>query len=267
MKYQKETEMLKNLQNRLQETIFHNYNREDLYKKIKDGYSLLTETDLTINKLVIDTIHKLFPDDQIISEESEMQQIDYHKRVWIIDPICGTGNFATGILFFTTNITLFENGKPVVSFVSDYPNRTYIWASEDQEGVFVGDKKVGNELILDRKTLVNVDYGYMPQKGSEKEIDNIAKIVGDLIKETYWVITPNSSLAFSYAALAKFGAFIVTYTYPWDNVAACYLMEKNGGIMTDFKGEPWHIDSKYLIGSLDKDLHKKLLRIIQKYWR
>ena len=267
MNYSTETKLVQELYPKLEETVLKDYYSPFLRRKMKDEYSTLTETDLKMDKLITQSIKSAFPKDQVLSEEAAFTKVDWTKRVWILDPICGTSNFASGVMSFTTNIVLVENKKPVLALVADYPNRTYLFASQDQPGVYIKDTKASNQLLLDTKTLISVDYGYLPQKATPQKIGQIANIVADLIKDKYWVITLSTSLSFSYAAIARYAAFLVTYTYPWDNVAACYFMEKNGGIVTDFGGNPWQLDSKYLVGSVDKKIHQYLMKVINQYWK
>ena len=266
MNYSTETKLVQELYPKLEETVLKDYYSPFLRREMKDEYSTLTETDLKMDKLITQNIKSVFPKDQVLSEEASFTKIDWTKRVWVLDPICGTSNFASGVMSFTTNIVLVENKRPVLALVVDYPNRTYLFASQDKPGVYVKNAKTNNRLLLDTKTLISVDYGYLPQKGTAQEINQVANIVANLIRDKYWVITLSTSLSFSYAAIARYAAFLVTYTYPWDNIAACYLMEKNGGIVTDFSGNPWQLDSKYLVGSLDKKTHQYLLNTIKSHW-
>lgn len=58
------------------------------------------------------------PDDSILSEEAadDHERLDNH-RVWIIDPLDGTREFAGGRQDWAVHVALVENGKPVQAAV------------------------------------------------------------------------------------------------------------------------------------------------------
>ena len=90
---------------------------KDLYGNIsgiskKGEIDLVTEADVASEKAVIDVITSHFPDDMILSEEAgEQGEAD---RVWIIDPLDGTTNFAHMFPFFAVSIALQVKEEIVV---------------------------------------------------------------------------------------------------------------------------------------------------------
>jgi histidinol phosphatase-like enzyme (inositol monophosphatase family) len=79
--------------------------------KKADG-SLLTVSDLSVEKIIRNKIKKTFPDHGCIGEELQDVRID-SEYCWIIDPIDGTFNFVKGVPFFGTLIGLLENKIPM----------------------------------------------------------------------------------------------------------------------------------------------------------
>ena len=76
-------------------------------KELKEGVEvfsklhevdLVTEADLKSEEILINAITKHFPNDGIISEESETINSDA-QRIWIIDPLDGTVNYVNNILY------------------------------------------------------------------------------------------------------------------------------------------------------------------------
>lgn len=256
----------------LVEVVLRDFEREGTRKELKRDGSTVTETDLKVDRLLRERIKREFSGDRILSEEDQEDKGDRGResnkgRIWVIDPICGTGNFVTGILAFTTNIVLFADGECVFAFVVDYPKRTYYWANKENKGVYEKDKRVGAELVLDTRWVVNVDEGNLNNKGTQKELAAFGQICKELVEQGYFLVCPATSLSFAYAALAKYGAFIISSTNSWDVAAACYLTKKNGGTATDFAGKRWSLGSKNIVASVDREIHKKMLEIVQRYWR
>src|SRR5438105_2458127 len=76
--------------------------------KGEDANQVLTETDLAIGKLLIEKIKRIYPTYNIIDEEAGV--IDNHSEyTWVIDPIDGTSNFASGSPLYGIMIGLLQN--------------------------------------------------------------------------------------------------------------------------------------------------------------
>ena len=82
----------------------------------KADHTPVTEADLAIEAMVREMLGERFPDDAILGEEDGMQ--GESDRVWVIDPIDGTKNFADGIQIWASLISLRVDDRPVVGVVS-----------------------------------------------------------------------------------------------------------------------------------------------------
>ena len=85
----------------------------------KDDTSPVTEADIKVNDLIIKHISEEFPEDAILSEESE----DDGKRftaeyTWIIDPIDGTSEFISGSPEFCVMICILRKKLPYFAGVT-----------------------------------------------------------------------------------------------------------------------------------------------------
>ena len=87
------------------------------YKSARD---IVTEVDHLSEELIIGAIRARYPGDAILAEESGAHATRGRRaptagrgRVWIIDPIDGTINYANGIPFFCVSIGLASTaGRP-----------------------------------------------------------------------------------------------------------------------------------------------------------
>ena len=64
---------------------------------------------------IVDVIRESFPDHAIHGEESG--QNGDHRYEWVIDPLDGTNNFASGLPSFATAVAVLDDGEPVVSTI------------------------------------------------------------------------------------------------------------------------------------------------------
>src|SRR6476646_6761227 len=102
------------------------------YKSARD---VVTEADHLSEALILDAIRARFPDDAILAEETGEHRAvageaptSGRGRVWIVDPLDGTVNYANGIPVFCVSIGLVVDGVPAVGVVRD-PTRDETYAA------------------------------------------------------------------------------------------------------------------------------------------
>src|SRR5206468_1535928 len=88
------------------------YFRGEFRVQLKKDRTPVTQADLEIEAMIREQIAKRFPDDAVLGEEEGLEGSS--ERVWIIDPIDGTKNFAAGIQIWGTLIALADGDTPVV---------------------------------------------------------------------------------------------------------------------------------------------------------
>ena len=79
---------------------------EKLQVSKKGPSDFVTNSDLKVEKIIIDELKKARPNYSIISEENGIEKNKDKENTWIIDPIDGTVNFLHGIPHFATSIAL-----------------------------------------------------------------------------------------------------------------------------------------------------------------
>jgi len=84
--------------------------------RLKDDDTPVTEADLEIEGMVRGEVARRFPRDAVLGEEHG-GSLEDAPRVWVVDPIDGTKNFAAGVQVWGTLIALFEEGEPVLGAV------------------------------------------------------------------------------------------------------------------------------------------------------
>lgn len=95
--------------------------------KLKDGQGGIdpqTKTDLTNERLVMDTLAATFPDHDLIGEETaaaagKVPAVDPSRPTWIVDPIDGTQNFCHSLPVAAVSIGLCVDGKPAMGVIYD----------------------------------------------------------------------------------------------------------------------------------------------------
>ena len=207
-------------------------------------------------------IKKRFPNDFIQAEELHSKQEVVNKgRIWLIDPICGTPNFARAFGgFFATNIALARDGRLIASCVIDHSQKNYIW-SVGSERIYINNKEVFYKNAPGVE--IEVDFGVVPHLNPpQKKL--FSRFTNKLLLDTnYSLFSHGTTLAFAYVALGKIDGYISWIHEPLHKAAAIFLILQSGGIVTDFSGKPWTLQSSNVVAAHDKALHEEILGFLK----
>ena len=78
--------------------------------RVKKDESIVTQVDLASEKVILDAIRRAYADDIVLAEESGLSSTARKagERIWVIDPLDGTTNFANGYPFYCVSIGVGE---------------------------------------------------------------------------------------------------------------------------------------------------------------
>ncbi|PJZ70149.1 3'(2'),5'-bisphosphate nucleotidase CysQ [Leptospira perolatii] len=92
----------------------------------------VTEADLLANRIIVQGIQSIWGD-PVRSEEdaaSHSAKLDFHKRIWILDPIDGTREFVSKNPEFALSLGLVEDGRPIFGIVMNPANGEFFWGKD-----------------------------------------------------------------------------------------------------------------------------------------
>ncbi|MBW0102260.1 inositol monophosphatase family protein [Pseudonocardia sp. KRD291] len=111
----------------------------------KGGDDFATAADIHAEHAIRSVLRAGRPDDAIEGEElGRSGDLGRSARLWRVDPLCGTRNFASGAGDYCTNVALCLSGTPVVSAVGDPRRHVVYWT----DGVRAGALTDGGDLPL-----------------------------------------------------------------------------------------------------------------------
>jgi myo-inositol-1(or 4)-monophosphatase len=179
-----------------------------------------------------------------------------NDRLWLIDPLDATVNYAHGIPFFAFVLAFFENEKPVFSLVNAPLMKEFYYA-EKSKGAFLNGKR----LKCDQKLLPERAVVALPNISTHLDsLPLFARAANCFFATRSLGCT---ALEFSYVAAGRYGARIKPHADVWDAIPACFIIEQAGGIATDFKGRKYSLESKDLLASANVKIHEKLLELVR----
>jgi myo-inositol-1(or 4)-monophosphatase len=209
---------------------------ERIYYKSARG--VVTEADHLSEALILDAIRARYPDDAILAEETgEHRAIageaptSGRGRVWIVDPLDGTVNYANGIPVFCVSIGLVVDGSPAVGVIRD-PTRDEAFAatadgpaSLNGRPVRASDKEKLSDFVI--SMALNGRSAVTRSRNVRKAI-RIPRSMG------------SAALALAYVANGRFDAFVQQGGLSaWDVAAAGLIAERSGARVTSIDGGPW----------------------------
>jgi myo-inositol-1(or 4)-monophosphatase len=179
---------------------------------------------------------------------------------WLVDPICGTRNFASGIPLYCVNLALVEDGDVTAAVVGD-PSTGDVLAAERGRGSWAVDGREPRRLAVngDSQTIVIEDSHADPDAHRR---DRAAAAVAGAIRAFRWDIRAlSTTLALAYVATARVAAYVLFWTSAVHVGAGSLLAAEAGAIVSDIDGRPWTLESDSIVASATPVLHSELLTI------
>ncbi|MGL5927933.1 MAG: inositol monophosphatase family protein [Dermatophilaceae bacterium] len=93
---------------------------------IKDGDDVATAADLAVEQVIRDVLAAARPGDGIVGEELGAIRAG-SRRTWLVDPLCGTRNFASSTPPYCVNVALRTDGAVTSAAVADPATGGVVW--------------------------------------------------------------------------------------------------------------------------------------------
>lgn len=207
-------------------------NLEKLTVEVKGHNDYVSEADRAAEEVIIEVIHKHYPDHAILGEESG--SIGESDTVWIIDPLDGTTNFLHGYPMFCVSIGVQVNGRMEHAVVYD-PTREELFTATRGTGAQLDGRRirVSGQQQLER-ALVGTGF---PFRERDAELGPYFEMLKKVIQSTSGVRRPGAAaLDLCYVAAGRLDAFWETGLAPWDLAAGSLIIRESGGIITELDG-------------------------------
>ena len=216
--------------------------------------NIVTDVDTEVEEEVLGIPRREYPDMGMLGEESLGVHAD-SGYVWIVDPLDGTRNYASGIPFFSTVVGLALDGEVLVGVNYD-PVREDLFEAERSGGAFLNGQRVN---VSERAELAECILG------TDLSYNNLGAANGLEVIREIWPgmqtarIMGSAALGLSYAAAGRTDLYFHHQLEPWDQVAGLLLVEEAGGVVTDRTGRRAGLYSDGIVAS-NRALHSEFMR-------
>lgn len=200
----------------------------------KSEMDLVTEVDLTVEKMIQSQLKKNFPDIAMLSEEDPSSHtLDLKQPTWILDPLDGTINFAHGFPLFCVSLALVENHQTTHAWI-DVPMLNLRYTSEKGKGSFCNGVPISvSKRFEEKNAMVGV-----AQPPIELDSDfNLTQAVS----KNYTSLRRTGTAVFNFTQVSH-GAFDFFYGSQlqiWDIAAGTLLVTEAGGKLFNLDLSPF----------------------------
>lgn len=187
---------------------------------------IATEADGAVERLIRARLASLFPDDAFLGEEDGGQA---GSRVWVVDPIDGTSNFARGLPHFCVSIAYVEAGVTEIGVIDDPVAHSQYWARKGH-GAF-RDGRVLRVRSTTHPDKAMVEVGYTRRR----PLTDYTAVVLRLLDAGYDVRQSGSAaLGLAQIADGRLDGYFEHHLNSWDVLAGALLVREAGGRTNDF---------------------------------
>ena len=222
----------------------------------KSERDVVTEVDQLCEDLILGAVRAAFPTDASLSEEAAHAEATSNARrpprrsgaraapgrtatnevaaaagrMWIVDPLDGTVNYANGIPIFCVSIALAVDGRPAVGVIYD-PARDELFSAVVGAGATLDGEPIHlpvKEKLSDCVVSFSMARGYTGRGRKLLRAIRVSRVLG------------SASLSLAYVANGRFDAFVqVRGLSLWDVAAAGLIAAEAGAQVSDGSGEAW----------------------------
>jgi myo-inositol-1(or 4)-monophosphatase len=190
---------------------------------LKEDHSVVTEADLSADRLITQSIHNAYPADSLISEELQPSSAVSDGAVWVIDPLDGTTNFSLGMPIWGISIARLVDGWPVIAAIY-FPMLDELFTAQRGCGAFLNGGRITTQPPIPGQPNSFFSCCTRTHRHYEVSIRYKTRILG--------------SACYSICAVARGMAVVGFEATPkiWDIAASWLIVEEAGGAIETIGG-------------------------------
>jgi myo-inositol-1(or 4)-monophosphatase len=244
-------------------TVVRSYYGSSLERLDKGGGDFATAADVEAEKAILRVLRAARPADAVLGEERGRTGGSESGRTWLIDPLCGTLNFAVNTMLASVNVALRAGARPIAAASADPFAGEVFWT--DGSTAHVRHDGSDRPLVPSPQSDL-VDLNLDPPFPN-KDVFLAARMLAD--EDFIGRFRPrvvSTTLAVAWVAAGRRAAY-VTDGHLGDSVhfaAGVALCQAAGCVVTGIEGQPLHTGAGGLVVAADESTHAALLAVIGK---
>ncbi|WP_166024188.1 inositol monophosphatase family protein [Streptomyces chilikensis] len=225
----------------------------------KGAGDFATAADLAAEKAILDVLRTLRPDDPVTGEESGATGEAQAARRWLVDPLCGTLNYAAHTMLVGVNVALRDGGRVVAAATADPFTGEVYRTGAGRARLLARDGTESDVTPSSRSRLVdlNLDPPFPNAPGFLA-----ARLLTDpAFTARFRPRVVSTTLAVAWVAAGRRAAYVTDGDLR-DSVhfsAGIALCEAAGCVVTGLDGLPPYTGANGLVAAADHETHAALL--------
>jgi myo-inositol-1(or 4)-monophosphatase len=193
---------------------------------MKGRHDVVTAMDGEVERYLRRAIAERYPGDAVFGEE---EGGGAGERLWLIDPIDGTANYARGIPHYCVSIGYLERGVPVVAAIHD-PSHDWLYAAERGGGAWRDGERLAVSPCVDLHA-ATVECGWSTRRRTGDYLALLGRVMeaGCAIRRV-----GSGALGLVDVAAGRSEAYCELHINAWDCAAGILLVTEAGGHANDF---------------------------------
>ncbi len=252
------------------ELLRHGFQQAKQIDAKSSAIDLVTQYDTEAEALIVGRLRRAFAHDAILGEEGGQQApaAGSGGRIWLVDPLDGTINFAHGFPVFAVSLALYENQRPLCAVVYD-PLRDECFYATSGAGAYLatGDGPPQRLRVSGAQALVDslLATGF-PYDRHTTSFDNLAQF-GAMLKRAQGIRRAGAAaLDVAYVAAGRLDGYWEYKLGSWDVAAAILLVQEAGGRTSAIDGSPFRLlpqQHNELVAS-NGHIHDEIVALLQR---
>ncbi|SCL27625.1 myo-inositol-1(or 4)-monophosphatase [Micromonospora rhizosphaerae] len=225
----------------------------------KSAGDFATAADIDAERAVLDVLRTARPGDAVIAEESG--RTGAADRTWLVDPLCGTLNYAARTPLVAVNVALRTGSDITVAASADPFAEEVFWAEGGH--AYVRRHGVDSELVPSADSRL-VDVNLDPPFPNSPAFRAVRLLANPEFVERFRPRVVSTTLAVAWVAAGRRAAY-VTDGHLRDSVhfaSGIALCQAAGCVVTGIQGQPLHTGAGGLLVAADQETHATLLALI-----
>ncbi|WP_404195956.1 inositol monophosphatase family protein [Streptomyces tauricus] len=222
----------------------------------KGAGDFATAADVEAEKAILGVIRAARPDDAVLGEESGQQGAGDAVRKWLVDPLCGTLNYAVGSMLVAVNVALRDGAAAVADPFSGEVFFT------DGESAWVRLDGADDAVLTPSPATRLVDVNLDPPFPSAPGFRAVDLLTHPGFVERFRPRVVSTTLALAWVAAGKRAAYVTDGGDLSGSVhfaAGIALCRAAGCVVTGIDGAPICEAGRGLVVAADGETHRLLM--------
>jgi myo-inositol-1(or 4)-monophosphatase len=225
----------------------------------KGGGDFATTADVRAEKAILDVIRAARPHDAVLGEEGGQQGAAGAARQWLVDPLCGTLNYAVGNMLVAVNVALRDGAAAVADPFGDEVFFT------DGETAWLRHDGVDARLAPTPATRL-VDVNLDPPFPSAPGFRAVELLAHPEFVARFRPRVVSTTLALAWVAAGRRAAYVTDGGDLSGSVhfaAGIAVCRAAGCVVTGIDGAPVGENGRGLVAAADAETHELLMSMIR----